>query len=202
MTSSPTCPHCGQADKTYKVSLLYLESTARLHQRQAEDQPELDGLLSDLLPANSSSTSQAQLLTRLLHSFTPPSGEKHITRRIHPDAMVIFFGIFLLLLAYRAATTQPGQLPAVLILVCGSALAYLLARKAILRRYEERIRQEQQENERIENAVARWMRLYFCSRDQGVFDPDEEPFVPLERMSETLMRGEASRAQRSARSAP
>ncbi len=184
MTSSPACPHCGQADKTYKVSLLYLESTARLHQRQAENQPELDGLLSDLLPANSNSITQTQLLTRLLHSFTPPSGEKHVTRRIHPDAMVTFFGLFLVLLAYRVATTQPGQLPVVLILVFGSALAYLLARKAILRRYEERIRQEQEENARIENAVARWMRLYFCSRDQGVFDPEQDQFVPLERMSE------------------
>jgi hypothetical protein len=168
------------------VSLLYLESTARLHQRQAENQPELDGLLSDLLPENSNATAQTQLLTRLLRAFTPPSGEKHVTRRVHPDAMVIFFGLFLLLLAYRAATTQPGQLPAILILVCGSALAYLLARKAILRRYQERIRQEQEENARVENAVARWMRLYFCCRDQGIFDPEENQFVPLEQMSDLL----------------
>ncbi len=190
MTSSPTCPHCGQADKTYKVSLLYLESTARLYQRQAENQPELDGLLSDLLPANAHSITQAQLITRFLHSFTPPSGEKHVTRRVHPDAMVAFFGLFLLLLAYRAATTQPGQLPVILILICGSALAYLLARNAILKRYQERIRQEQEESARVENAVARWMRLYFCSRDQGVFDPEQDQFVPLERMSDLLTRGE------------
>ncbi len=186
MTNSPTCPHCGQAGKSYKVSLLYLESTARLHQRQAENQPELDGVISDLLPANSSPTAQAQLLNRLLHSFTPPSGEKRMTRRIHPDMMVAFFGLFLLLLIYQIATTQPGQLPAALILAFGGVLVYLLARKTVLRRYQERIRQEQEENARIENAVARWMRLYFCSRDQGVFDPEQNQFVPLERMSELI----------------
>ncbi len=186
MANSPTCPHCGQADKAYKVSLLYLESTARLYQRQAENQPELDGLLSDLLPADSNAITRPQILTRLLHSFTPPSGEKRLTRRIHPDGMVIFFGLILLILVYQVAMTQPAQLPAVLILICGSVLAYLLARKTVLRRYQARIRQEQEENARIEYAVARWMRLYFCSRDQGVFDPEQNQFVPLERMSDLL----------------
>ncbi len=186
MTTSPTCPHCGQADKVYKVSLLYLESTARLNQRQAENQPELDGLLTDLLPANSNATTQAHLLSRFLRSFTPPSGEKRITRRIHPDTMVICFALFSLLVIYRIATTQPSQLPAILVLVCVSLMAYILARKSVLRRYQDRVRQEQEENARIESAIARWMRLYFCSRDQGVFDPQQNEFVPLEQMSDLL----------------
>ena len=37
-----------------------------------------------------------------------------------------------------------------------------------------------------ENAVARWYELYYCSRDDGVYLPDETEFVSVELMGTVL----------------
>lgn len=37
-----------------------------------------------------------------------------------------------------------------------------------------------------EMAMSRWQRLYYCARDEGVFDPKEQVFVPAERMIDYL----------------
>jgi hypothetical protein len=186
---SPVCPHCGQADKTYKISLLYLESTARLHHHETENQPELDSLLADFHAERGGQDVQNQLLNQFTHSFAPPMDEKSMvvkrgSRRIHPDSMVIFFSLLALLIVFQIATTQPVQLPAIVILVAGSLLAYILARKTIVKRYEANVRKEQEESARAEIAMTRWMNLYFCSRDKGVFDPDQNRFAPLEQISD------------------
>jgi hypothetical protein len=186
---SPACPKCGQADKTYKVSLLYLESAARLSHLQEGKQPELDELLFDMASENISQVAQNQLVSRFAQSFSPPPGEKQNTRRIHPDTMIIFFALFSLLLVFQIAISQPTQLPAILILLASSLLAYLLTRKRLLKRFEDRIRLEQEANSRIENAVTRWMHLYFCSRDKAVFNPEQNLYVPLEQMSDLLRAG-------------
>ncbi len=182
--SSPACPRCSQADKTYKVSLLYLESAARLNHHQQGDQPELDALLSDLSAETGSQANSH--LTRFVQHFAPPKGEKRTTRRIHPDSTVIFFALLSMLFIYQVAVSQPSQLPIILILLVGGILAYVLARKSIIKRYEERVRQEKEENTRMETAVTNWMNLYFCSRDQGVFIPGQNRFAPLEQMSDLL----------------
>jgi hypothetical protein len=39
---------------------------------------------------------------------------------------------------------------------------------------------------RWEAAMARWNRLYYCTRDKGVFDPAENTFVPAEEMVEYI----------------
>jgi hypothetical protein len=185
--SDLACPHCKQSDKTYKVSFLYVESTARLNHRQVENQPELDGLLADLLDGSGGPRAQTQFLTRLAQALTPPQGEaRRAARRVHPDAMVIFFTLLSSLIVYKVATTQAGQLPIILALLAGGILAYLLARKQVVRRYEEKARQEHAAQARLENAVSRWMHLYFCSRDRGVFLPEQNQLVPLERMSDLL----------------
>ncbi len=185
---SPVCPNCGQADKTYKVSLLYLESAARLKQRQEDNQPELDQLLDDLSPAISSQEDQHQLLAGFARAFSPPegaaSGQKQTFRRVHPDTMIIFFALFSLLIVYQVAVSQPAQLPIIAILLVGGLLAYLLTRKKLVQRFEDRVRREQEENKRLETAMTRWMHLYFCSRDKGVFDPAQNRFAPLEQMSD------------------
>jgi hypothetical protein len=39
-----------------------------------------------------------------------------------------------------------------------------------------------------EMAIVRWYELYYCARDDGVFDPDEGVFVPIEEMMDYLYR--------------
>lgn len=180
----PACPHCGQADKTYKVTLLYLEITTRLQQGQAADQPELDNLLKDLDAVDCDLDTQNKLLSRLVRSLEPPKGETHTTRRAHPDSMVIFFSLLALLFVFQIAITRSPQLPFIVILLVGSILAYLLARKTIIGRYDSAVRKEREENERVESAISRWMGLYLCSRDKGIFDPEQNQYAPLEQISE------------------
>lgn len=183
--SIPGCPCCRRSDKTYKVSLLYLEASARLHRQETIDQPELDGLLADLYP-QADSRIPTHILSQWITTFAPPEGEKRITRRIHPDGMVVGFSMIALLLLYQIATQQPESLPIAVILFFTVLLAYLLLRHPLLHRHAEQVRQEQEENQRIDQATEHWMRLFFCSRDRGVFAPGQERLVPLEQLSEYL----------------
>jgi hypothetical protein len=39
-----------------------------------------------------------------------------------------------------------------------------------------------------ELAMTRWNKLYYCARDDGVFDPDERTFIEVEQMMNYLYR--------------
>jgi hypothetical protein len=39
-----------------------------------------------------------------------------------------------------------------------------------------------------ELAMSRWNQLYYCYRDDGVFDPDERVFIPVKQMMNYLYR--------------
>jgi hypothetical protein len=184
--SRVVCPQCRQSDRTYKVSLLYLESVARLHHQETTNQPELDSLLEDLYPDDPDSPAQSQWMSHLVKTLAPPEGEKRVTRRIHPDSMVIFFGLFTLIFLYQAAASRSGQFPILAVLTAASLLAYAIARKKIIHRFTTRVQQEQEENERIERAIGSWMKLYLCSRDQGVFNPDTDSFASIENVHRLL----------------
>jgi hypothetical protein len=179
--SLPVCPQCNFADKTYKVSLLYLEGSARLSRRERENQPVLEAALADLLPEESSQAVEDQVIKHLIRTFTPPEGEKRVTRRIHPDGMVAVFTLVAGFLIIQIAGDQPGALPAAAIILTAALGAYLLSRKSVVGKYEDTKREEVENFERIEKEVNRWMRLYFCSRDQAVFYPGENDFAPAEQ---------------------
>lgn len=186
LRQAPACPVCALADCAYKVSLLYLEASARLSHRETTNQPELDAVLRDLLPEDCTPADQNNLLNRMVTIFAPPAGERQVTRRIHPDWMILFlFGIGLFIMN-QIAQSQPGSLPVFASLFGLTLLFYLLLRKPILRRFTALLAQEQDGKNRVERAVARWMRLYYCSRDQIVFDPEENRFVPLEQIADLV----------------
>lgn len=186
LSTPPACPVCAHADRSYKISLLYLEASARLNHRESTNQPELDAVLVDVLPENCTDAEQTQVLNRMVTMFAPPSGQRQVTRRIHPDWMILFlFGIGLFII-FQIAKSQPGGLPVFVSLVGASLLAYLLLRKPILSRYDGLLAQERADKSRVERAVARWMRLYYCSRDQIIFDPEENRFVPLEQIADLV----------------
>lgn len=181
INETPTvCPLCRQSDKTYKVSLLYLEGIERINHRVTGNQPEINSLINDLLPAADQAHAQNQLIARFVKDLAPPQGEKRVTRRIHPDSMVVFFGLVLLVVLYQVVANRSPQAPVLVVLFIGGLLAYLLARKTVIQRYLTRVQEEQQENARIERAIGIWMRLYFCSRDQHLFNPDTGQFALAE----------------------
>lgn len=182
----PACPHCGHFDQTYKISLLYLECSARLHQKETINQPELDGMLNNLGIDVENQGVSPQLLSQMIQWFAPPEGEKQVTRTIHPDFIVLVFGLVAVFLVYQVSIYQSSQFPIAVIILAAAGLAYLLARKTIVTRYQARMIQEQETNRQVEQAINRWMRLYYCSRDQGIFNPDLNRFVPIEQMRTLL----------------
>lgn len=174
---SQSCPRCRQADQTYKVSQIYLESVTRLHGDEI-NQPELERLLADLCPDLSDCSERDHLAKQFAQVFAPPPGGEQPSRRLHPDAAFAVFLLMLLVLLYQIATAQANYLPyAVGVLVLGF-LAYLFGRGQMLRRH----RKEQDSAPRAELALHRWGRLYFCSRDHGIFHPDDNRLVPLEEI--------------------
>lgn len=184
MNNTPViCPQCRQSDKTYKVSLLYLEGTERMNHRETQNQPELSALIKDLLPGDSQPPAQSQLVARLVKYLAPPQGERRVMRRLNPDSVVIFFGLLMLVVLYQVAINRSPQAPILAVLLTGGLLAYLLARKTVAQRYAERVRHDHEENARVERAIGAWMRLHFCGRDQCVFDPATDQFVSPEEIN-------------------
>jgi hypothetical protein len=180
LNQAPVCPQCGQADKAYKVSLLYQESSARISHHEKDHQPELDGLLSDL--AADPSRASLQTLHRLMQSFAPPASENRPSRTLSPDIVAVAFGLIMLVLVSQVAARQPENFPLAVGILFAAGLAYLLFRRPIMQHYRARISEQQETDQRLQEATSRWMRLYYCSRDQGVFDPQQNRIVPVEQI--------------------
>ncbi len=186
----PTCPQCGLADKAYKVSLLYQESSTRFQHNEQDHQPELDGLLKDLCSDPTNPADVAQVLGWLTQSFAPPeSAQPQSPRRavtISPDLLVAGAGLIMLLLAGLVAVHQPENLPTALLILVAALLIYLAVRRPIMQRYRARIQKDNESQQRAGEATSRWMRLYYCSRDRGVFDPEQNRLVAVEQIQHLL----------------
>jgi hypothetical protein len=178
----PSCPSCGQFNTVFKASLVYLQATERLTRRDDMRQPELDRLLQDLKPLHPSESEQERLrmLTRVL---APPQGRQKISRRVHPDLMVVFFGSLAVMLLFQMAIEQGEALPVAILLFGASLIGYAIARKSIVNKFDATTRLEVDEKQAVEKAIDLWMRLYICSRDEGGFIPGGKQLVPLDQLS-------------------
>jgi hypothetical protein len=179
MAKNVTCPACGQADQVEKVSKLYI--TGIEMQRKPKD-----GVIQPGSEAGSSSIAGSFALSRRL--APPSSSQKANTRPIHPDLVVITFSLILPVFLYGIYTSQrPVLLPMVgiLLLMYG---AYFWKRKVIVARFERQEKERQAKDERIRRGITRWMRLYYCSRDDGVFEAGKDELVPADFMPGYLLR--------------
>jgi hypothetical protein len=52
--------------------------------------------------------------------------------------------------------------------------------------YKKQVAQLQVEIPRWERAMQRWSALYYCARDDGVFIPSENTFVPITQMMDYI----------------
>jgi hypothetical protein len=121
-------------------------------------------------------------------AFAPPSGKRQITRPVHPDMIVIVFGIVSLLILFQIFQTQKlAFVPAAAIFMM-AGLSYLVFRKKILEKYERNQDAIKLENQAIEKAVGEWMKLYFCAKDRIVFIPGEKKSVALEDIKTLIMK--------------
>jgi hypothetical protein len=180
----PPCPRCGLPEKCYKVSLLYLEASAWLNHQKTDRLGQVEAILREYLPEAASRSEQEQFIARLVKLIAPPAGEKRVLRQVHPDGMVGFFCLVSLVILFRAFSDQPQTFPLLVILFTASFTAYVILRRSIVSRYNQRKAQGQREVITIEKAVSRWMRSYFCTHDQGVFDPQTGQFASLDGLKE------------------
>ena len=89
-----------------------------------------------------------------------------------------------LLLVGLIGLSNPDNFLFVLTAIVGLGFTLLLV--ADLRRRPRAMRQRVADRERWEKATNRWVQLYYCARDDGVFIPGETSFIPIDKMQAFL----------------
>jgi hypothetical protein len=177
------CPGCGQADQVEKVSSLYLWGIG-LHQQaatSAKDHNPPDSRKSRLF----GETGDFRSLSRRL---APPASSKQVNLRpMHPDQMVLAFSLVLPIFLYGILTNQRGMLLPVAGLLAAGYGFYAWQRGAILARYEQERQRRKASEQRIQRGIQRWMQLYYCGREDGIFIPGENRLVDAEQMMGYLL---------------
>jgi len=172
-----TCPACGQQATVEKASTLYLLGIER---RSVGDSPALQpALLAQLSPA------ERRTLARRL---APPASPKQaFTRPLHPDLVVVAFSLVLPVFLYGIVTSQPEALTVAVPVLAIFYGLYFWQRKRIVPRFEAGLSQRTAQDERIRRAIQRWMRLYYCLEDDGVFLPGDPQVTPADQMLGRLL---------------
>ena len=81
---------------------------------------------------------------------------------------------------------EPGwalALVAAAVIVSSPAWVNILSGSRSRARAQERYAREKP---KWEKAMNRWGRLYYCGRDDGIFIPEETPFIPIDKLQEFL----------------
>lgn len=173
------CPACGQADQVEKVSTIYLIGIGLNKLPPQEDSlskrqifnPELQRL-----PAAS--------LRALGRRLAPPSSGKRDTfRPIHPDMVVIVFSLVAPLFLYGILTSQPGMFLPVLAILAVFYGLYFWKRKEVIARFDRQQESHQATERRTKRGIERWMRLYYCLRDDGVFESGAKEMTPADQIA-------------------
>lgn len=179
----PMCPHCEKSDRMFKVNRIYLESLTVFEKK--EPHPILNELVlnkDDIVPLPNI---YGHEFTRL---FSPPSGKSEILRILHPDIMILVFGTVLLFFLYNAYIQQPSMTIPLLVILGISIVVYFIFRGKLIEKYENGKNSEKESYVTVEQAVGRWMKLYYCARDGIVVDVERNLSAPLDEMREFLMR--------------
>ncbi len=178
------CPVCGKADQVEKVSTLYLAGIGiRAQPRSAPPQNGAnDSLPGKPYTANSGRFALSQKLA------PPASGNRAPIRPIHPDIIVIAFSAILPIFLLGIFNSQAGMLLPVTGLLAGFYALYFWQRKKLIARFLNDQSVRRSTDERIKRGVDRWMKLYYCARDDGVFEPGSGQLTPVDQMMGTLYR--------------
>ena len=180
------CPICEQSDQVEKVSTLYLVGIGMNHQPKSGEAP------LDLPPTNAwvSALPPAELQALARRLKPPSSGKQAFSRPLHPDMVVIVFSLILPIFLYGIWTSQQQVLPAVLLVLTGAYALYFWKRKAIIARFQHNQNKRLSADERARRGVERWMKLYYCYGDDGVFPAQGGKLIPTDQMPGYLFRPE------------
>jgi hypothetical protein len=125
-------------------------------------------------------------LAGLRRLLAPPSGNRQVTRPIHPDLLVVVFSGVLPVFLLGIARSQAGLLLPVLLVLAICYGLYFWRRKMLIARFERQKQDQEEAKRRVERAIGRWMRTYYCARDGVVFSAGMSAWAPVEQMDELL----------------
>ncbi len=178
MPKKVNCPVCGQSDQVEKASTIYLIGIG-LSQTQSQETGSEPNVRSKPTP------SQRALSRRL----APPASGKQVTMRpIHPDMVVAALSLITPVFLYGILSSQAAMFLPVLAILAVFYGFYFWKRKTIIVRFEGQQASRRSADERIKRGIERWMKLYYCARDDGVFEPGGDELIPADLMTGYLYR--------------
>jgi hypothetical protein len=182
MDPETTCPICSQSDRVARASALYIAGLEQKYGRRLQPKPGEGNLEKPASPVPDFSTWEqipAGGLVVLAAQLAPPQTSKKVpTRPIHPDMMLLAFGLVSPIFIFGILSNQPGMLVFVLPFLIGLVVFYLWQRKKLVAKHENIVASQRAENERTQRAIERWLWLRYCARDHVVFLPGKEALPP------------------------
>ncbi len=176
------CPACRRSDQVDKVSAIYLEGlgAGRLPKSGASHLPKaLPDRMTHVPPE------QVFLLSRRL---TPPStGRDRTIRPIHPDLAIIGFSLILPVFLFGIWNSQQNIFLPSLVVLAVFYVLYFLTRNKIISRFEKEQAARNAIEQRVRKGIEKWMDLYYCSRDEAIFDPRKNAMIPIDELQRYLL---------------
>jgi hypothetical protein len=161
------CPECGKDDMIQKVSAIYSAGVT-------------SGSYTG--PTSGQATSQTGLSMQLAPPNKPSAPST--TGGIVIGIILLWIG-----LAFGTCTLSgtmikdaPGVLLFCLVVAC-IGVAILASTNSKAKQHAEKVAAEMPH---WEKAMQRWNSLYYCARDDGVFNPKEREFMPVSQMMSYL----------------
>lgn len=187
MSKDAICPVCSQSDQVEKVSTIYISGIG-LNRSVSQGSSPDDGRTSQASSQVLAQYTPAELRA-LSRRLKPPSmGKRSPFPALHPDLIVLTFSLILPIFLYGILTSQPEALLPMAVLLVGLYGLYLWKRKALVIKFEIQRNASRAAQKRVEQSVGRWMKLYYCARDDCVFQPGTGSSVPADQMPGYLMQ--------------
>jgi len=178
MSKKIICPACGKSDQVEKVSAIYILGLERNRRSTSANNQAVPASASSPDPGEKPGLDYRALSRRL----APPSAGKRLpTRPLHPDMVVIAYSLILPVFLYGILTSQRPLLLPLLGLLAVSYGLYAWKRKTMIVKYESLVATRQAADERIKSGIERWMKLYYCARDDGVLSRPPASLFRLNR---------------------
>ncbi len=192
LAESGGCPECGRIDRVEKVSAIFSGGVSTITSgAETSDATNYTGL---------GEVSRSLLSSRLAPPIKP-SGQGMSWAALSAALLLCvcggLFTQFLLTVMLPEISSIPisedtkGGYPVFFICIT-LALALVGGSISIVISQRRKVKEsEQKASSQIpqwEKALARWNKLYYCARDDGVFDLEERVFVPVEKLKDYLYR--------------
>ena len=126
-------------------------------------------------------------LQKLLMPPQPPGDKQGFGRVMHPDLQVIFFGIMILIVVIQLLRADPSAAPFAVGSILIAALVYVFVRPRAIRLYE-RNKKEAAAYRLFEQKMTRWLMLYCCIKDNGLFVKGDPQVVSFDQMQDLLQK--------------